>query len=227
MAEASGERTPYSDAPIPDDATGSQGTARPPARRIVGLDLARFLAVFWMFVAHIGPDRNADGINRLLWLGDGREAALFAFLAGVSLTFAYGRTPHRSAAATRFWGKTIVRSVALFVLGVLLASIDTGILVILPFFAVYFVFALPAVHLRARSLALWAAGLALVGPQVSFVLRAASDPNFDHRVPELHTLSSPDQVASALLLTGTYPVATWMAFVFAGMAVESGHRTRS
>lgn len=199
----------------------------PPPERLIGVDIARFLAIFWMFVAHIGPDRNDGWPNRILWLGDGREAALFAFLAGVALTLVHrGRMTrpwHDREAAVASWAtlrRTAARSLLLLLLGLWLAGLDTGVLVILPFFAMYFLVALPALYLPTRTVAVLAACWAVGGPMVSFLLRYGwqrVDPS--HRVPSLADLSDPGEVLTTLFVTGTYPVITWMPFVLAGMAV--------
>lgn len=205
---------------------GSVGDRVPDAgrARVVGVDVARFVAIFWMFVAHIGPDRDADGLNRVLWIGDGREAALFAFLAGLSLTMVYrGRRDGAEEAPPRWRdmaGKTAVRAVFLLALGVAFASVDTGVLVILPFFAAYFVCALPGLFLGTRLLVVLAVYWALIGPLVSFFVRNSWEQNTPGiRVPEVSTLSDPGEMLSTLFVTGTYPVLTWMPFVLAGMAV--------
>lgn len=179
-----------------------------------------------MFVAHIGPDRDAGGVNRLLWLGDGREAALFAFLAGVSLTLVHRRppAPWRGRDAARGFRRitctTLVRSAVLLLLGMSLAGPDTGVLVILPFFAAYFLLALPALCMTTHHLFVTAAWWAGLGPLISFGLRNGwkhTDPS--HRVPDLGDFADPGEMLRTLFVTGTYPVLTWMPFVLAGMAV--------
>ncbi|MEU8136953.1 heparan-alpha-glucosaminide N-acetyltransferase domain-containing protein [Streptodolium elevatio] len=197
------------------------------AGRLTGVDIARFLAIFWMFVAHIGPDRDDGWPNRLLWLGDGREAALFAFLAGVSLTLVHGerlrlpwRDPEAAATSRAVVRRTVEKSFLLLLLGLWLAGLETGVLVILPFFALYFVVALPALYLPTRTIAVTAAYWAFAGPMVSFILRYSwerVDPGY--RVPDFGALADPGEFVTTLFVTGTYPVITWMPFVFAGMAV--------
>ncbi|GAA4547868.1 hypothetical protein [Streptomyces collinus] len=49
------------------------------------MDLARGLAVFGMYAAHVGPDPAQGGVaGHLMELAHGRASALFAFLAGFS-----------------------------------------------------------------------------------------------------------------------------------------------
>jgi len=79
---------------------------------------------------------------------------------------------------------------------------------------------LPLTRLRARTLAITAAALALVAPQVAFGLRTLLSE------PVLHSINAYDPLERLcgvgvldLLLTGFYPAMTWMPFVIAGMAL--------
>src|SRR5688500_16087431 len=61
------------------------------AARLGGVDLARGLAVFGMFAAHVGPDPRDGGlIGPLMQLTHGRSSVLFAALAGLSLALITG-----------------------------------------------------------------------------------------------------------------------------------------
>lgn len=77
--------------------TGTPATANasePSTGRLIGIDLARGLAVFGMYAAHVGPDPSAGGpLGFVLELARGRSSALFALLAGFSLVLITGR-PH-------------------------------------------------------------------------------------------------------------------------------------
>ncbi|MEK8171982.1 hypothetical protein NKH77_29430 [Streptomyces sp. M19] len=81
------------------------GSAAPPApsvARLVGLDLARGLAVFGMYAAHVGPDPDRGGaVGWLMELSHGRSSALFAVLAGVSLVIIAGRRTPRTGRSGR------------------------------------------------------------------------------------------------------------------------------
>ncbi|MFD0531738.1 hypothetical protein ACFQ1I_42395 [Kitasatospora arboriphila] len=58
----------------------------PRPARLVGLDLARGLAVFGMFAAHLGPDPETGGpVGAAMGLAHGRASALFAVLVSCSL----------------------------------------------------------------------------------------------------------------------------------------------
>ncbi|WP_394394549.1 heparan-alpha-glucosaminide N-acetyltransferase domain-containing protein, partial [Streptomyces rochei] len=61
--------------------------------RMIGLDVARALAVFGMYIVHIGPPLSAtDGVGSWVrYLADGHSSVLFATLAGFSLMLIAGR----------------------------------------------------------------------------------------------------------------------------------------
>ena len=65
--------------------------------RLVGVDVARCLALLGMVATHVLAERDPDGsLTTAQWLAGGRASALFAVLAGVSLALMTGRsTPVR------------------------------------------------------------------------------------------------------------------------------------
>ncbi|ASU81292.1 hypothetical protein CDG81_19650 [Actinopolyspora erythraea] len=180
--------------------------------------MARGLAVLGMFAAHTVPS------GWLHTLVSGRSAALFAVLAGVSIALLSGGTePHtgrrRSASAVRI----AVRAVVLFVLGLALTSMQVPAMVILAFYGVLFLLAIPLLPLRATPLAVLAGALAVLAPLVSFLIRSRlAAPSVLGYAPDLADFTSLDGVAHAfraLVLTGAYPVLTWLPFLVAGMAL--------
>ncbi|WP_095046308.1 DUF418 domain-containing protein [Streptomyces sp. WM6386] len=194
----------------------------PSTGRLVGVDLARALAVFGMYVVHIGPPLSAtDGVaSRLRYMADGHSSVLFATLAGFSLMLIAGRRePKTGLAGRQARARIAIRAVVLLALGTVMAM-EYGEVVILAFYGVYFLLALPLVRLRARTLAIIAAALALVTPQLSFALNSLlTEPvrqSVDAYDP-LHRLS--DVGVLDLLFTGFYPTITWIPFVIAGMAL--------
>lgn len=199
------------------DDTGTAPDARPPAkRRIDGIDAARALAVFGMFAVHLGvvsfgllPEEQGWELHGLV---RGNSSALFAFLAGVSLALMTGRTqPVAGDSLRRAVIRILARSFLIGLLGLFLDAFAVPVAVILTYYAGFFVLALPL--LRARAALLWAVAgtLALVGPAVSFLLRQDLFPE-GVRTGALTSFSE-------FFLTGYYPAITFMAFMFAGMAV--------
>lgn len=127
-----------------DETTSSP--PRSPTARLIGLDVARGLAVLGMIAVHAG----AGGWPQQL--AAGRAAALFAVLAGVSIALMSGGTrPHENLAAARV--RIAVRAVLLFLLGLALSSLQVPAMVILAFYGVLFLVALPLLRLRAAALA--------------------------------------------------------------------------
>ncbi len=194
----------------------------PSMGRLVGLDLARALAVFGMYVVHIGPPLSAtDGVaGWIRYLADGHSSVLFATLAGFSLMLIAGRREPRTGLAGRqAKARIAIRAVVLLALGTAMAA-EYGGVIILGFYGVYFLLALPLVRLRARTLAITAAAVALVAPQLAFALNALVTDSVQQSINLHDPLRRLSEVGVLdLLLTGFYPALTWMAFVIAGMAL--------
>ncbi|WP_159798574.1 heparan-alpha-glucosaminide N-acetyltransferase domain-containing protein [Puerhibacterium puerhi] len=183
--------------------------------RVTGVDLARGIAVLGMFTAHVGVTTADLGtLPGWLSLAHGRSSILFALVAGVSLALVTGGPrPLAGDALVRARTRLLVRSVLLLAVVALLDLLDTPVLLILGFYACYFVLALPFLRWPARRLAVAAAVVAVVGPPLALwgptVLARAG-----LRLPQDGSGAVTDFV-----LTGAYPAVVWMAYVFAGMAV--------
>ncbi|MFE6613362.1 DUF418 domain-containing protein [Amycolatopsis sp. NPDC057786] len=197
--------------------------AGPSTARLIGVDLARALAVFGMYAVHLGPAPTAVGGfgGWLLGLAEGRASALFATLAGFSLMLIAGRLePKTGVAARQARARIGIRAVILFVMGTLLAMTDAGTVVILAYYGVYFLLALPLLRLRAKTLAIIAAVLAVVTPLAKFGLTALVSGPVMETVNAYDPLKRLSEVGVLdLLLSGLYPTITWMTFVVAGMAL--------
>lgn len=201
-------------APSPTSSTG----------RLIGLDLARGLAVFGMYAAHIGPDPSVGGpLGWAMEVARGRSSALFALLAGFTLVLLTGRPQPRTGRAGRqAMGRVLIRSAVLVALGYALTCLDTSVDVILAAYGMVFFLSVPLYRLRADTLAVIAAATALVLPQVLYPLRAAveggswADAVIAH--DPLARITDSDGIIE-LFITGAYPVLTWLPFVIAGMAL--------
>lgn len=194
----------------------------PSMGRLVGVDLARALAVFGMYIVHIGPPLSATtGVaSWIRYVADGHSSVLFATLAGFSLMLIAGRRePKTGLAGRQAKARIAIRAVVLLVLGTVLAR-EYGGVIILGFYGVYFLLALPLVRLRARTLAIIAAAFALVTPQLAFVLTSLLTSPVQESINAYDPLRRLSEVGVLdLLLTGFYPALTWMSFVIAGMAL--------
>ncbi|MEV6160752.1 DUF418 domain-containing protein [Streptomyces sp. NPDC052052] len=205
---------------------------RQPTGRLIGIDLARGLAVFGMYSAHVGPDVTVGGpVGFLLEMARGRSSALFALLAGFSLVIITGRPhPRTGCSGRQAVVRIVIRAVVLAALGYALTSLDTQVDVILSFYGLLFLTVLPLYRLRARTLALIAAAGALILPQVLYVVRKSIEEGnwaetFAARDP-LARISGTDGLVE-LMFTGEYPILTWTPFLVAGMAVARLDLTRS
>ncbi|RCH66663.1 DUF418 domain-containing protein [Streptomyces sp. SDr-06] len=190
--------------------------------RLVGVDLARALAVFGMYIVHIGPPLSATtGVGSWVrYLADGHSSVLFATLAGFSLTLIAGRRePKTGLAGRQAKARIAIRAIILLALGTALAM-EYGDVIILGYYGVYFLLSLPLLRLSAKTLAVIAAGLALITPQLAFVLQLGLSESVQQSINAYDPLKSLSEVGVLdLLLTGLYPTITWMPFVIAGMAL--------
>ncbi|MEW2116131.1 DUF418 domain-containing protein [Streptomyces sp. NPDC005474] len=211
--------TPHADSPSADTSSPARERAEPAPGapdmgRLIGLDLARGLAVFGMYAVHVGPPPGQDGvIGFLMELAQGRSSALFAVLAGFAVALITGRrTPKTGLAGRQAVAKVVIRAVILIALGTALTLTGTPVVPILAFYGLFFLLVLPLYRLGAKPLALIAVGWALVGPQLLYALK----PVFGGRV--FPSYGQADGLVS-LFFTGGYPALTWVPFVIAGMAV--------
>ncbi|MFF7261698.1 DUF418 domain-containing protein [Streptomyces sp. NPDC008159] len=210
--------------PVRADRPTAVPGAPSPTGRLIGVDLARGLAVLGMYAAHVGPDPAVGGpLGFVLELARGRSSALFALLAGFSLVLITGRPhPRTGRPGRQAVGRIVIRSAVLLALGLALTALDTDVDVILAFYALIFLAALPLYRLGAVPLAVVAATGALVMPQALYAVRRSIDEgtwaDTVIAVDPLARIGDTDGVVE-LLFTGEYPVLTWLPFVVAGMAV--------
>ncbi|GAB3493607.1 heparan-alpha-glucosaminide N-acetyltransferase domain-containing protein [Nocardiopsis coralliicola] len=222
---------PAAPAPVPRP---ERTAATPPARgRLHGVDLARWLAVAGMLAIHFGvpfldPESPTAGlVSTYAW---GRSTILFAFLAGISLALVSGGAePHRGAAGTTAALRTAVRGGCLIAVGwglnLAVLAADSNLTVIITFYGLYFLLAIPFLRLSAGWAAAAAAALLLTGPQLLWLLRRSADiggtmahlrPAVDRFDPG-HLLA--EQGLMELGVFGYYPALAYMAAVLAGLAV--------
>ncbi|QQM42665.1 DUF418 domain-containing protein [Streptomyces liliifuscus] len=210
--------------PAAAPARGSRPSQAASAGRLVGVDLARGLAVFGMYAAHVGPDPAGGGATGFVMeLAHGRASALFAFLAGFSIILMTGRrTPRTGREGRQAVAKVLIRAVVLLALGTWLTSTGTPVEVILAFYGLYFVMVLPFHRLRPATLAALAAGTALLLPQLLYaVQRSIDNGSWAETVTRHDPLARVSDTGGfmELLFNGSYPALTWIPFVLAGMAV--------
>ncbi|MCW2134160.1 DUF1624 domain-containing protein [Arthrobacter sp. VKM Ac-2550] len=201
--------------PSPEQFAGSR---RP---RIKGVDAARGAALLGMLAVNVLPAATADHEPTMTTMMlAGHASALFAVLAGVSLAFISG-------GRRRFLGRPLlaakaglaVRALLILGLGLLLGYAEPGPAIILAYYGVMFLLAVPLLGLPPWALAVLAVGSATLAPALLLGLQGdlptvqTDNPTFTDIFEE--------PVGSAVLLTftGFYPAVPWMAYICAGMVI--------
>lgn len=197
--------------------------ASPPLRttsRLVGVDAARGLALVAMMSVHVLPLRDGAGSVTLAHrVAGGTSAAAFAVLAGVGLALAHGRrSPLRAASLPGAGAGLTVRALSVLAVGLALGSFDSGLAVILAYYGVLFVLAIPLLGLPTRVVAAVAVASAVLLPLLSYALRDGLPPP-ERANPTLEQLAHPWDLLSVLTVTGYYPALPWVAYLAAGIAV--------
>jgi hypothetical protein len=194
----------------------------PAPGRIVGVDVARALALLGMVVAHTVLVRDATapgGVDPWFQLVAGRSAALFAVLAGVSIALTTRDAPTAAPSVLSAHRRRVaVRALLVAVVGLALGSLPSGVAVILTYYGVLFLLSLPVLRWSSRRLALLALGWGLLSPVASLTLRPWL-PAPSYQVPNPLSLTDPVGLVLELAVTGYYPVLTWGTYLFVGLAL--------
>lgn len=202
--------------PAARPATAS-GTAA--GMRLLGVDLARSIALLGMMITHIIPLDDPDPTWATLFAG--RSSALFAVLAGVSVVLSTRTLLSVSgprawlAAASGLW----VRGAVIFVLGLLLASLSSSVAVILANYGLMFIIASFLLRLPRLALGILAPVWLIATPFLSHALRTGQGLYPSYEVPDVFMLADPGLLLTELAITGYYPVLQWMGFVLLGMCI--------
>ncbi len=191
--------------------------------RLVGLDAARGIALFGMVAVHTLSAADADGdLSLAWWLASGKSAALFAVLGGVGLAFMGGRLrPPRGADWGRAVLRQVIRAVIIVLIGLLLGQFvpNEDVWIILPYLGVMFAVASLLLPLRGRVLLplglLWAVG----SPFLSHWLRIDNAVRVDQNLTFGSFLTTPGEDVNLLLLSGAFPVLTWLSYIMIGMGL--------
>ncbi len=188
--------------------------------RLTGVDLARAVALLGMMTVHIWPSQTPDGDGSLVHaVFSGRASALFAVLAGVGLALVSGGArPVEGPDRTRVRVSIVLRAVVVAVVGLFLGELPSGLAVILTYYGLLFLLAVPVLGLRARALGALSLGCAVVVPVLLFAVRDDL-PRLTANPSLLLLVEQPGDLLVTLLATGYYPVLAWSAYLFAGLAV--------
>lgn len=203
-----------------------------PRRRLLGVDAARGVALIGMIAVHTLPDLDPAG--QPTWVArvaEGTSAAAFALLAGIGVAFMTRRR------RVRFWTEgagvaagLVARALVIGAIGLLLGGVADAELdaVILPYYAVLFVLAIPLVLLPTGALFGLGTVLVVGAPALDHVLAGQLPvPRGDN--PTLGwLLTDPLGLLSELTVTGYYPALIWLVYLCFGLALgrlDLGSRT--
>lgn len=196
----------------------TEGRSAAVGGRLRGVDAARAIAVLGMVMTHFGPNPVPESFG-----GDvygvvlGRASVLFALLAGVGVSLL-----SRSRLGGGRWrvrGRLVFRGALLLPLGLWLQGLDHGVLVILQYYALYFLLAALVLSLSSRWLFVCSILALTVGPLVYVSVRSIAPEWF---VEDPATLGAPvGDIAGDLLISGAYPLVTWSAPLLFGMWIGS------
>lgn len=204
------------------DGTDFTRVRETPGTRIVGLDLARFVAIVGMMATHVWFYADLDTGERVGFsaLFDGRASALFAVLAGVGIILSTRTTLlTRSRMAAR--RMLVGRGAALIATGLTLGLLQPPMLVILVYYGVLFWFL--ALALTWPHRALIAAGVIIVfaAPVLASAvgLWSGIGNTTEADNPSWLDFADPLALLRGVLFTGIYPVSIWLAYGVVGMLI--------
>lgn len=187
---------------------------------MLGLDVARSLAILGMLFAHFGSEVAAitggdDWAVRVVRFVDGRAMPLFVLLSGAGVTLLL----RRSTRPVRELGG---RAALLLVIGLLL-EYTTPVAVILQVYALFFLLALVVRRLADRWLLVLAAAIVAAGAASRMFLAPHLPKAYQYveglseHIGALRVLIRPDASMSELAITGPYSALPTVAFFLVGM----------
>lgn len=210
---------------MPHDCAPETVPAAPPSQsgRLIGIDLARAVAIVGMIAVHLLEMVNADGTMSLAFvLFSGKAAALFAVLAGVGIALSTGRDRRPTG---RRWSASMaevaVRALLIGLLGLALGYLVPADRadVILVSYAALFLLAIPLLRLPSRALSVLALVIAVGIPVLSHWWREAHPPAQEMNLTFTTLMQRPLTAMEMIFLTGGFPALAWLAYVCAGLAV--------
>ena len=133
----------------------------------MAVDVTRGVALLGMLAANVFDPLNSNGTPSIAVMTViGRSATLFAFVAGLTLALTTGgRHPVQGPAQAAAAGLA-VRALLIATIGLALGNLDASgnVDVILAYYGMFFLLAIPLIGLKPRTLACIAGGLVVVAP---------------------------------------------------------------
>lgn len=197
--------------------------------RMIGVDVARFVAIIGMIAAHLVPMAGmlaepgsaadiADSVTEMLTAGI--AAPLFAVLGGVSAVFATRRLREQGHIAEAIVS-VAVRGLLLIVIGLLLGFVQTPVIIVLVYYGVAMLLVAPFIAAPSWVLGGLAAVLSVIGGPVNIMLRPTAEAMLTGgwQITVGSLITDPLDTLCTVLLTGEYPALTWCVYLFVGMLI--------
>jgi len=201
-------------------------TGTPAKSRIIGIDVARGFALAGMLAVHVFYTFNSDGSPSIATqFASGRAAAMFAMMAGVGLALVTGgRHPVKGSARVAASAGLTVRALLICLIGLMLgyatAAGGLDVYVILPYYAVMFLLAIPLLGLGPRVLAGIAVVLAVSADAlINVTIGTVANPSVGIDATLGDAGRHPVGLLILLLFGGAYPAVLWLAYICAGLAL--------
>jgi uncharacterized membrane protein YeiB len=184
--------------------------------RVIGVDVARGLALLGMIAVHIFDTLHSNDTPSMTHqVMAGHALATFVLLAGVSLTFITKRS--RTGSLLPDAAALTTRALVITLIGLALNSVlDPDIDVILPYYGLMFLLVIPLLRRSSRILIGISIGLVVLAP---LAVLASFNTDLPADEPTLAALIHPVELFSPLLVTGSYPTVAYMAFICVGMVI--------
>jgi hypothetical protein len=192
-----------------------------PRPRMVGVDLARGLALLGIMAAHVFHTIGLDGGPVVVgpMRPDDCSVGTFALVAGVSLALASGGCQilgcrDRAAAGADIAVQAVLIAAVGFALG-----FGAAVSVILAYYGMLFLFAIPLLGLRTWLLARIAIVAVIVAPLIVSATVASGAPRLEANATFPALFADPSGVVAALFVTGGYSVLAHLGYLCAGLAI--------
>ena len=178
--------------------------------RMLGIDMARALALIGMVAVHVGPEDGPGLGGRLYALAYGRASLLFVLVAGIGVTLLASRV---GTAAARL--RLVCFCLVLLPMGLALQVIGHPIAIILHHYAAFFLVGVAVLNLSSRFLFVLALAVTLLGP-LTYFLAMLYDPEIYYG-DSVTLLDDPLTILRALVISGPYPIVVWSVPLLWGM----------
>lgn len=197
----------------------SERASRKP--RLLAVDATRGVALLGMMAVHSLAEEAQPGHPTLSFaIFGGRAAATFAVLAGVGMAFMTGRKRVRRGTILSTSTMLAMRALAIGLIGLALGYTDAQYAaVILPYYSILFLLAIPLVLMPSWAIAgfgvLAAGGVPLLTHllQPHLPVPTLANPTF------AYALAHPVALLSELTITGEYPALPWVVYICAGLVI--------